>query len=357
MGYNHMQITAKYHSTLVNSLLKTLLIPLLLLCAAFFWSSEGQAEERLKILHIMSYHSPWKWTDDQFNGFKYVLQDLEVEYKVFQMDAKRNNQKESLEKAGEKARSLIESWTPDLVYANDDIVQEYVVKHYIDTATPIVFSGVNINPIKYGFLGSKNITGIMEQEHFVETVRLLQKIAPQTKNIAVIFDNGSTWEGVGGRMLTKLPQLTDIRVTSWNRISTFKEYKDLVNDLQIKTDAIALLGIFGYKDEDGSTVPYTEVLRWTAENSKLPDFSFWKDRISYGTLCSVSVSGYEQGLAAGMLARKILVEGQSPGSLTMRPSVKGEPVISLARAKKLGIKVKADLLLTADVVTEFKWDH
>ena len=42
--------------------------------------------KQFKILHIMSYHSPWKWTDDQLRGFKYALRDLNVEYKVYQMD-------------------------------------------------------------------------------------------------------------------------------------------------------------------------------------------------------------------------------------------------------------------------------
>jgi ABC-type uncharacterized transport system substrate-binding protein len=121
-------------------------------------------------------------------------------------------------------------------------------------------------------------------------------------------------------------------------------------------DAIALLGIFTYKDQLGNNVPYTEVLKWTAENSNLPDFSFWKDRIAYGTLCTVTVSGYEQGLAAGKIARGVLDGGRAPSSYTMKPTVKGEPVISLARAKKLGIKVKTSVLLSAEVIEKFQWE-
>ena len=30
----------------------------------------------------MSYHSPWEWTDEQFNGFKDPLKDLNIEYEV-----------------------------------------------------------------------------------------------------------------------------------------------------------------------------------------------------------------------------------------------------------------------------------
>lgn len=260
----------------------------------------------------MSYHSPWKWTDDQFNGFKYALRDLDTEYKVLQMDVKRNNSMESIQKATIEARKTIETWKPDLVYSTDDAAQKHIVKHYVNSTTPFVFSGVNINPIQYGFLGSDNVTGVMEQEHFIETIKLLKKIAPQVKKIAVVFDDAPIWEGVGGRILTKLPQIKDITVSKWSIITSFAEYKNLINGLQNEVDAIALLGIFGYKDEENNTVPYTEVLRWTAEHSMLPDFSFWKDRISYGTLCTVTVSGYEQGLEAGLLALRILQEGTPP---------------------------------------------
>jgi ABC-type uncharacterized transport system substrate-binding protein len=273
------------------------------------------------------------------------------------MDSKRNTAEPAIQEASRQARALIDTWQPDLVYSTDDIAQARVVTHYVNTKTPFVFSGVNANPLKYGFLGSTNVTGIMEQEHFTETVHLLKQIVPHVKKIAVIFDDGPTWEGVGGRMLTKLTDLRDVQVVSWDVIKTFEDYKRRVKQLQTEADAIALLGIFTYKDESGQNVPYTEVLRWTAENSNLPDFSFWKDRISYGTLCTVTVSGYEQGLAAGQLAKRILLEGVSPRSLTMRPSLKGEPVISLARANKLGIRIKSSLLLSAEVVTDFQWDQ
>jgi ABC-type uncharacterized transport system substrate-binding protein len=50
------------------------------------------------------------------------------------------------------------------------------------------------------------------------------------------------------------------------------------------------------------------------------------------------------------------VEGKSPSSYPVEPTVKGEPVINLARANKLGIKIKSSILLTADVVEEFEWE-
>jgi ABC-type uncharacterized transport system substrate-binding protein len=309
-----------------------------------------------KILHIMSYHSPWKWTDDQLKGFKDALQGLNIKYKVFQMDTKRKSSEEWKQKVGKEARKLIETWKPDLVYTDDDAAQEYVAKYFVNSNIPFVFSGVNADPQKYGFVGSKNITGVLEQEHFVESVQLLKDIVPNVHKIAVIFDDGPTWPGVMKRMKDNLDKLPGIEFISWDTIRTFKQYKQRMNELQTQTDAVALLGIFAFTDEDGNNVPYTEVLKWTAENSMLPDFSFWKDRISYGTLCTVTVSGYEQGLSAGKIARGILVDGKSPSDYPMKPTIKGEPVISLARANRLGMRIQSGILLTAQVINKFAWE-
>jgi len=310
--------------------------------------------QKFKILHIMSYHSPWKWTDDQFDGFKDGLNYSNVEYYVFQMDTKRNSSEEWKEKVGQEARDLIDSWKPDLVYTNDDNAQKYVTKYYINTSIPFVFSAVNNDPPTYGFVGSTNIAGVLEQEHFVETVNLLKEIVPSVKNITVIVDDDATWPGVIARMQSKQDQLPDVEFIDWDTIYTFEEYKQKINETQ--ADAIALLGIFTFKDASGQNVPYQEVLEWTANNSNLPDFGFWSDRISYGTLCTVTVSGYEQGLAAGKIARGILIDNISPSNYSFEPTVKGEPVISLARANKLGISIKSSILLTAEVVENFAWE-
>ncbi len=331
-------------------------------CICFYsshvWASgDTSHSKKYKILHIMSYHSPWKWTDDQFAGFKEALKDVDVEYKVFQMDTKRNSSKKWKETVGRQARELIESWRPDLVYTNDDNAQEYVVKYYVNSDTPFVFSGVNADPGEYGFDGSLNVTGILEQEHFVESVELLKMGVPDIRKIAIVLDEGRTWPGVMRRMKEKLDQLPDIEIVSWDVIHSFAEYKQKIQSYQDNVDAIGLLGIFTFKGGDGQNVPYEEVLRWTAENSRLPDFSFWKDRIFFGTLCTVTVSGYEQGLAAGKIAHGILVDQRSPASFTMKPTVKGEAVISLARANHLGIPFKSSILLSAEIIESFSWNN
>jgi ABC-type uncharacterized transport system substrate-binding protein len=321
-----------------------------------FGDSSPAGGKKWKILHIMSYHMPWKWTEEQLKGFKEPLKDLDIEYAVFQMDTKRNSSEEWKRQKGKEAMDLIGSWKPDLVYTSDDDAQQYVTRHYVDSAIPFVFSGVNADPEKYGFTGSTNIGGVLEQEHFVESVKLLKEMVPKAEKIAVIVDSDPMWKPVTARMRSRLGELPHVRIASWDVIDTFAGFRKRMEALQGETDALALIGIFSFKDQSGKNVPYPEVLRWTAENSRLPDFSFWKDRVSFGTLCAVTVSEYEQGLAAGRIARSILVESISPSVFPMTPCGKGKPVISLARAKKLGIPVKTGLLLTAEVLDRFEWE-
>lgn len=316
----------------------------------------AEEADPFKILYVMSYHSPWRWTDGQLEGFKEGLGDAPAEFRSVELDTKRNSDPATIAAKGEQAAALIEAWQPDLIYTSDDDAQKYVASRYVNSTTPIVFSGVNNPPEQYGFRNSENVTGVLEHEHFVESVKLLQAIAPGVRKLAVVFDDAPLWKDVQRRMLAKAPELPGIEFVFWDTIRTYDEYKQRMALYPSEADAIALIGIFNFKDAAGRNVPYQEVLRWTAENSPLPDLSFWVDRVHYGTLASVTVSEYEQGLAAGRMARTILVEGKRPSSIAMAPTTKGLPVISLARAKRLGIGIKSGLLLSSQVIREFEWD-
>jgi ABC-type uncharacterized transport system substrate-binding protein len=312
--------------------------------------------KRFKILHVMSYHSPWEWTDQQFQGFKDALTGLDVEYKVVQMDTKRQSSEQWKLKIAAEARELIDTWKPDLVFTSDDSAQQYVTRYYINTSIPFVFCAVNNNPADYGFVGSRNITGILERLHFEQTVLLLKQLVPAAHKIAIVTDPGAMWPPIIQEMKQSeksLPQ--DVEITGYYVLNTFEEYKKMVNNCQSDVDAIGMLGVFEFKDENGVNVPLEQVQRWTVENSSLPDFSFWKDRVDKGTLCAVTVSGLAQGQASGKIARSILVDRLSPDSFPMKSTEKGIPIINLARAKKLNLNPSSSLLLTAEVVKEFLW--
>jgi ABC-type uncharacterized transport system substrate-binding protein len=334
----------------------------LLILSLFYFSSFGVSASELaktsfKILHVMSYHHIWEWNSQQFQGFKDGLGNLDVEYKIVELDTKRNSDPVAIQEKAELAKQIIADWQPDLLYTNDDNAQTYVAQHYVGTSLPIVFSAVNRDPSEYGFVGSPNVTGVMEYEHIIPTINLLREINSDIKSIAVIIDDDPTWRGVISRMRSNMKLLEGVEVTNWSLILTFDEYKQKIIQLQNQVDAIALLGVFNLKDDLGNDVDYKDVLKWTADNSRLPDFSFWESRVDSGTLLAVAVSGYEQGYLAGEMARRILHDGLSPKSIEMSPSLKGEPMISLPRAKALNIELDVQMLLDTTIKNKYSWEE
>jgi ABC-type uncharacterized transport system substrate-binding protein len=332
------------------------LVLLFVSCWVCYLPAQGLSGEPLKILHVMSYHQDWIWNSQQFQGFKDGVGDLNIEYKVVELDTKRNSAPSAIEAKAKIAKNIITDWKPDLLYSNDDNAQKYVAEYYVGTSMPIVFSAVNRDPSEYGFVGANNVTGVMEYEHFVPSINLLRQISGDIKRIAVIVDDDPTWRGVMTRMRNSLKTIPDLEVTDWILVSDFEQYKNNIRDLQDRVDAIALLGVFNIKDEKGQDINYERILKWTAENSQLPDFSFWESRVDRGTLCAVAVSGYEQGYMAGEMARKILKEGVSPQSIKMTPSLQGEPMISMPRVTALGLKVDVQVLLGNKVKKKYSWE-
>lgn len=308
------------------------------------------------IVSVISYHRPWRWTDDQIRGFREGLDDPTAQFTEFQMRAKQNNSTEWLTQQSEEICSFIRDTRPDLVYTIDDEAQSWVTAKFIDSPIPFVFSGVNANPEKYGFIGTRNVTGVREVEHFAQTIGILRRIVPSIHRIGVIFDDGPGWPAVIARLKEQERELPGVTLVGWDVIHTFDEYKKRIQLYETTVDAILSVGIFGFRDDNGQNVPYPVVMKWTAENSTRPDCSFWDDRVAHGTLCMIAISGYEQGLTAGQMARQILFDKRSPSDIPIRATIKGDPVISLARAKKLGITIDPELLLTSRVYTTFAWD-
>lgn len=309
-----------------------------------------------RILHIMSYDSSWaEWTVAQLDAFKQVLADLPVEYQVIEMDVKRNTSDAWKQQIIARTRETIDTWKPDLVYTTDDFVQTSIVPDYFNSDIPFVFSGVNGDPVVYGFSGSRNVTGVLEREHIVQTAALLRSIVPGARRLAVITDTGETWPGVI-RRIQALQSEMRMQVVAVDVVDTFEQYKQKIASYPSQADAICTLGIFTLKDKDGQHVPFKDVGRWTFENCPLPNVSFWDSRPPVGALCAVAVSPRSQGRGAGRIARAILVDKRSPSDFPIEPSVTGEPIINLAVAKRLHLKVPSTTVLTAKVLTKLDWE-
>ncbi len=314
-------------------------------------------QEKFHVLHIMSYHEGWEWTEAQLQGFQAALGEYDIEYTVEAMDCKNHADDEYRNARAKEIQKYIDEKKPDLVYVSDDEALQYVVANNINSEIPFVFSCVNKDIGYYGLSDAKNVTGVYEVEHFGASFELIQEIVPDIKDVIVIYDRAEMWNDVKQRMLDTVDDYPDVNFIFLDPIMTFEEYQQTILDYNGKVDALCLVGVFNYADENGNSVYYQDVLKWTEENSTIPDFTFWIDRIDNSTLCSVAISGYEQGYTAGEMAKQILVDKVSPEAIEPTHTGKGSVAINTKRAEKLGLNVDADLLLGAEVYKKYQWEE
>ena len=132
-----------------------------------FFKREGRPSE-LETLTSRLIDRPIRplFPDGFFNEVQVVVHVLSLNPEVQADIAAMIGSSAALAVSARQADDLVARWKPDLIYTNDDIAQSAFAVRHLDTATPIVFSGVNEEPATYGFDRARNVTGVLEREHF-----------------------------------------------------------------------------------------------------------------------------------------------------------------------------------------------
>jgi ABC-type uncharacterized transport system substrate-binding protein len=219
-----------------------------------------------------------------------------------------------------------------------------------DKGLPFVFTGVNGDPMTYGYISSMDapggqVTGSIERERFAQTFNILRQLVPNVQKLAVICDDGPTGASVVKRVREKAAAL-DIDVVALLKTGQFSEWKEFIKTVQTKADALLVIVYHTLKDHAGRFVHENDVLNWTINNSRLPDIGFWSWAVEGGLLCSEAISGYQQGYYAATVAAYVLL-GQSAGEFPIGTPQRGEVCINVARAKMLGVQLPDEMLRTA----------
>ncbi len=299
-----------------------------------------------KVLLIFSYHADYSWVVDETRGVEDILEERGVETEKFYLDTKRNTSAEWKEEVAEEAVSKIDDFQPDLVIVFDDNACELVAKEYIGESLPFVFCGMNGEPEDYGF-PAQNITGVIERHHVEATINLLQQLVPDIEELAIISDDSPTSQAFITSVSNIIPP---IEISEFYTTNDFDAWKAEVNGLQTRVDAIGIYLYHTIKEEgEEESLPPEDVLGWTLENSKLPDFAFSDFTVSDGVLCGVTVSGYEQGMAAAEIAIRIL-DGENPADIPIECPETGTPMINEIRAEELNIEIPADVLEEVEIL-------
>ncbi|ACL02644.1 ABC transporter substrate-binding protein [Desulfatibacillum aliphaticivorans] len=292
-----------------------------------------------KILLVDSYHEGYEWSDGIIRGAKTALDGKGIEVKVFRMDTKRQSGEEYKKSVSLKAKALIDSFKPDVVIASDDNAAKYLVEPYLkNTATPVVFCGVNWDASVYGF-PCKNVTGMVE---VTPVPQLLEQLKP--------FAKGDRLGFIGPDTLTSTKEAENISKAFGLSLEKYfsksaEDWKMGFAELQGKVDILLVDSDGGlYADQADELIAFVEA------NTKIPTGTSYDFMAPYALLDFAKVSE-EQGLWAAEAALKIL-GGASPDSIAIAQNKEGKLILNARIAQNLGQEIPYTLIEAANQVIQ-----
>lgn len=278
-----------------------------------------------RVLIVHSYHTDYPWVEQINEGIRRTLgnrQDVSLRYHY--MDLKNHTDSDFKRTAASTVYRTIAKWEPDVLIISDDVGQQLVGKHYINSPDMgIVFCGVNGEVDAYGYDGALNVTGILERKP-LEAIRETLMMVAQARGFSpgrigwpdprvVFVCDGSE------SVTAELPGLAsyDWAPLSWLppiRANNFEEWKAAIKEANLIADLILVSDYrqFLLPSGEKESVDPTEIMAWTEANSEIPVLGMSLVNVTDGGMMAVFTSGYEQGEVAGSMALAI-ASGEDPG--------------------------------------------
>ena len=276
-----------------------------LLCIGGSFPVNAKETGRGRVLFISSYSYAWETIPQQIEGIKKSLgDDVTIDYKF--MDTKNVDMAENVH-LFYKSLSYYLSQVPayDVVIVGDDAAYNFVlVYRKIFGNTPIVFEGVNNVSKALAMDYNPNVTGIIENQTYGNTIALAKKIYPEAAHIVAIVDNTVTGLSARKEFYSYKDEFPDLEFSDINA-SEFSQ-KDLIKSVESFDESTILLYILCSNDKDGNVYASAESVQMLSSRAHIPMFSGISIGMGKGLLGGEIVSHEEMGEIAGEMALKIL---------------------------------------------------
>ena len=293
-----------------------------------------------KILWVDSYHQGYAWTDSMESGIREVLDSTGVDLKMIHMDTKRNPDEAFAKTAALQAKAEIEAFQPDVVIASEDNVQKaLIVPYYKGTDLPILFNGINWDAAAYGYPTS-NITGMLEVELQDQLANILKQYAKGERIGYITIDTETERKGVD---IINNTFFNGKMKVYW--ATTQDEFKEAFLTAQQEEDIVFLGNNAGTETWDDAVMK-----QFFLDNTTVPTGSV-RDWVAPFVLVTLAKSGKEQGVWAAQTALSIL-GGMPVSEIPVTQNKKGELILNLELADKLGVVFAPSLLKNATILGE-----
>ncbi|NVO01013.1 MAG: hypothetical protein HXX17_17015 [Geobacteraceae bacterium] len=306
-----MQLKACLRKTLLLLLLAVLTVP-------FGADSAVSAESKFnppKILILNSYHQGYTWSDKEMEGVITTLRNSGLTPEIHSefLDSKYFPKNEHFDlfknlisfKYGEKR--------PDIVITLDDPAFVFAIQYRksLFDKIPVVFAG--LSDFEQAMVkGETGVTGVVEKQDVVGTVKYAKKMHPDLKEVLILHDFTST--GLSSRKEAEevLPRIASLGISfRYLPEMTIDEVTAVVRTL--KPGTIILPFSYG-RDKAGRIFTHSELAEIVSKNASVPVYSTKVERLGHGVLGGSLLEGRAHGEEAAGIALRVL-RGESPDAI------------------------------------------
>ena len=205
---------------------------------------------------------------------------------------------------------------------------------------PVVFAAIT-DPQSAGIL-KNNVTGVSDRMDVKQQLELLKKIAPNTKNVGVIYNSSEQNSKIQVEDLKKAAKELGLNIVEKSVVQA-NEIPQAVDNLVREADAI-------YLPTDNLVASVVSLITDKATAAKKIVFGAEAAHVKGGALITQGVSYYEIGKEAGKMAIEILKNGKKPSKIKFKTMPLSEIEVNEKTLAALGISLPEDVKSKAKMI-------
>ena len=205
---------------------------------------------------------------------------------------------------------------------------------------PVVFAAIT-DPQSAGIL-KNNVTGVSDRMDVKQQLELLKKIAPNTKNVGVIYNSSEQNSKIQVEDLKKAAKELGLNIVEKSVVQA-NEIPQAVDNLVREADTI-------YLPTDNLVASVVSLITDKATAAKKIVFGAEAAHVKGGALITQGVSYYEIGKEAGKMAIEILKNGKKPSEIKFKTMPLSEIEVNEKTLAALGISLPEDVKSKAKMI-------
>ena len=312
---------------------------------------DAAQRQRLEVVIIHSYHQDYPWTFTQYEAFTAALTrampGYDINFSAEYLDTKRvEPSRDYLQKFLHYLQAKYRDATPGIIYVTDDNAMNFILAEgdRLFRTTPVVFSGVN-NLSLAETLDRKRITGVFERKRVGLSIRLVQRLLPETERIIFVGDGGPTDQAIGARIDAVALRPTDPEVV---HIGSHL-LSELLRSLRAAGSGVVVVTtIGGVHDASGHVLELDEIMHELTATGHM--VLIMEDAYFFpGVLGGYVTTARLQGETAARMAARI-VQGEAVAAIKSVTDSPGELIFDWNTLQRFGVRLGKDLMDKAKII-------